>query len=93
LFSFWIKKSYKVGYFHAHDNLNKQGFFCCFYSCYPFVSRTCLKEKIIISREKVLAIVRNLKQQNQTLLKSIFYLQTNQVLTSLKCVFTTQPQP
>jgi hypothetical protein len=52
-----------------------------------------LKEEIIVSMEKFLAILKNLEQQNQTLLKSMFHLQTNQVLTSLKCVFIRQPQP
>jgi hypothetical protein len=45
------------------------------------------------SMKKVLTILKNLEQENQTLHESIVHLQTNQVSTSLKCISTTQPQP
>ncbi len=40
----WFKKSRKLGCFHARDNLNKLplGQILLFFSCYPFVSKSCL---------------------------------------------------
>jgi hypothetical protein len=44
-----------------------------------------------ISIEEVLANLKNFEQENQTLCGSIFHLQTNQISTSLGCVYVTQP--
>jgi hypothetical protein len=43
--------------------------------------------------EELFIIHRNLEQENQTFRESVAHLQINQVLTSLGCVLTTQPQP
>jgi hypothetical protein len=39
---------------------------------------------------EVFAILKSLEEENQTLRKFIIHLQTNQALTSLGCVSTTQ---
>jgi hypothetical protein len=41
--------------------------------------------------EEDLAIFRNLEHENQALRESIVHLQTNQILTSLRCILATQP--
>jgi hypothetical protein len=41
--------------------------------------------------EEDLAIFRNLEQENQALREFVVHLQTNQILTSLKCISATQP--
>jgi hypothetical protein len=43
--------------------------------------------------EQVFAVFKNLEHENQALRESIVHLQTNQALTSLGCILTTQPQP
>jgi hypothetical protein len=43
--------------------------------------------------EEVLIIFRNLEHENQALCESVAHLQTNQALTCLGCISTTQPQP
>jgi hypothetical protein len=45
-----------------------------------------------ISIEEVLPNLKNLEKENQALCEIIFHLQTNQISTSLGCVYVTQPQ-
>jgi hypothetical protein len=43
--------------------------------------------------EEVFTILRNFEHENQTFCESVVHLETNQVLTSLRCISTMQPQP
>jgi hypothetical protein len=43
--------------------------------------------------EEAFVVLRNLEHENQALGEYVVHLQTNQALTSLGCVSTTQPQP
>jgi hypothetical protein len=43
--------------------------------------------------EEVFIVLRNLEQENQAFYEYVVHLETNQILTSLGCISTMQPQP
>jgi hypothetical protein len=83
LFSSLFRKSHRLGCFCARDNVNKLPF-------YFLLLSFCVKI-MFTSMEEILVVFRTFEQENHTLHEFIVHLQTNQVLTILTYVSTTQP--